>query len=948
MHVVKLYRKLNSSLISRKIAFVIFALFLIVGIFAGYYLENNRINLVIDADIKGGRNFEVYINRDWSNPMRQLIRPGRYVYVFENIPGRLESLRLDPTDVANAEITIYNVEFQQRVKPLLKFHPREIGEWIAHDLSFKAIDSDKSIKLISTNNDPILQHDLKVVFAPGILSNLMLKIYRQSHIFDFICLITLWCIFVLFYRQNHSFWKSSYLIVIVLCVYLIARFVITTVIKAGGNIPEVYSTVGLASYTGLAKEADLYAYWLGILSIGVLMISSAFIWKKLEQKFSKLGGDTDIISSKSEFSMLFFIGIVAVFAVVTFPNLNGVYESVGRVTHNTQYDYQNIVTWHYFRYLGLIPFKDFWYPYGGFYYMATPFPPDSIYVWLHNLLVFTVCAFSIYSLLNFSKMRSFSVLLFMLWLHFNGMMATNYRYYLSLSLILFFTACLESRRLMLFLFLGIYTFHVFFMEASQLLYAVPGCILIFLASLFINKDQDRKLIMLRYSTLSAFVATSSICIYLVYLKELKALPEYLMFYRTIGDMAKYGMWPTAIVEWLRNPSSMDGLFFTLTMGLFALSLWYVLSKNVDKTIHDFVPLAIALLTLVIFQKQIIRPHIADQAISVVAVGFTIMAARLEFKGLRGGILSKCILGLLTGVVITLCIFVNGTADKFWQQYTKRLFTAPKNIKMALMGESVWYGAKNSYFDPMSFPMDGMGGKELTEKLIEKMSFEKDDDLFVLGDDSYLYILLQKQTPFYITFYNQSILNSQMNTVKWIDNHKPQYVIWRYDFREFDQIPNIVRVPLLFEKIISEYVYADQLGPFIILQRKKPEQIISVDFWRKYLGDTVDLCFIPSRSNPLKLEEGGGTASNRFTLLTAYVQNPAHGKTREVSLEISEQIYKIKFRERKDVQFYNIILNRIWFWQLAQRHNMEPKIYLNQDPSMMIETKEVNLKKNMLY
>ncbi|MBI4697984.1 MAG: hypothetical protein HY758_03500 [Nitrospirae bacterium] len=232
--------------------------------------------------------------------------------------------------------------------------------------------------------------------------------------------------------------------------------------------------------------------------------------------------------------------------------------------------------------------------------------------------------------------------------------------------------------------------------------------------------------------------------------------------------------------------------------------------------------------------------------------------------------------------------------------------------------------------------------------MKKMVFEKKDDLFVMGDDAYLYIVLGQQTPFYITFYNKSILYSQLNTVSWLERHKPKYVMWKSAFKEFDKVPNIVRIPLVFEKIMQDYVYAYTIGPFHILRRKLPIEVASLDFWRSNLGETVDLGYIPSRSDPAVFEANSLGSGKEANFLKVTINSPVHGEVDKVYCKVGEFMYAIRFNEREGITVYNIYLNRIWFWQLAIANQVKPVVVQSMEPGMSMQVKTVRLRNDVLY
>jgi hypothetical protein len=939
----------------QKIQWVVIGLVCVVGIIAGYFFsgiyEKNKIDLVIDADISTGNTFQVFINEDWVAPLTLPVIPStRYLYTFKNIPTKISNLRIDPSDVPRAEITIYGIEVRRGNEILLKLNPEQIAEWQSFNILVVSSNAD-ALKLISANEDPILIHYVNAVVLPDItgkIVNLMSESNKLGPLADIMCLGILWVILVLFLNRRQSLWKSAYFTAALVGSYFAAWGISTLVINAGGNIPPVDSTVGYASYLGVSKEAEIRAFYLGITGAAILIFGTSLALRMVEKRDQLELEIKSREASKNCFSFIFFITVMFIYSLLAFPQLPHIAPGLVNFSHSPLYDVQNLVTWEYFRYIGWMPFRDFWYPYSGFFYTTLSFPPDKIFYWLHGILIFGVCGISVYRLLDLSKIRTVFVLLLVFWI----MIAFQSfdRYFLSLDLILLFAICADTKRPVhpgFFIFFSLFIFYVFFMETAQLVYALPGCILIIVAAVFLLKNTVARTELLKKVGISVALALFLMGTYLLYLAKVSALNEFFMFYRTIGQMANYAS------IWLTLPSEFNHLGNSENLGL-VLIFALLASSNLfrgrfsQKTIMDFLPLAIVLACLTIYQKQLVRPGMQYQLISVEAAGLALMAGRTKIQGLRGGITTKVLFSLVAGFLLMTVFIENGSAGAFWNQTVTSLKGLPSNVQLALKGPPYWKGIEKSYFSPASFSIGEMGGNDLRPELLKKMNFEKDDDLFVLGDDSYIYLALEQKAPFYITFYNQSILYSQLNTVEWLKKHKPKYVVWRSSFERFDFVPNVVRVPLIYEFITQNYVYSDTAGPFLILKIRQSDEKPSFNFWQSHLGNTLDLGLIPSRSDPTKFAVEKGLSENSFSMLSVNIQDPMQDRERELVFDIQGHDYRVKFRERQGIKSYHILLDHVWFWQLAQSQGIEPKLQLNQDGSVTFQVERIDLSQIILY
>src|SRR5207249_11573111 len=146
--------------------------------------------------------------------------------------------------------------------------------------------------------------------------------------------------------------------------------------------------------------------------------------------------------------------------------------------------------------------------------------------------------------------------------------------------------------------------------------------------------------------------------------------------------------------------------------------------------------------------------------------------------------------------------------------------APGDIRYLFFEQDRWRSARERFFDADSFELDGMSGRQLVRQILMTVPMQPQDAIFVLGDYPFLYVLLKKPVPFYTNFYNQSPMYAQQKTVSWLAREKPEWLFWDPQYPQFDAVPNLLRVPLLFNYAVANYVPASRLGRFEILRRRR--------------------------------------------------------------------------------------------------------------------------------
>ena len=119
----------------------------------------------IEADmfLSHGHTVELYLN-DWTTqpPERLPVMAGeRHVYRFTHVRRDIRLVRLDPTDVRDAQMVIYGLTVKTGNRVFRRFTPAELMTWTLHDVSIPAI-TNGGMAMHDTTDDPILWTNLRM------------------------------------------------------------------------------------------------------------------------------------------------------------------------------------------------------------------------------------------------------------------------------------------------------------------------------------------------------------------------------------------------------------------------------------------------------------------------------------------------------------------------------------------------------------------------------------------------------------------------------------------------------------------------------------------------------------------------------------------------------------------------------------------------------------------
>jgi len=113
-------------------------------------------SVVISAQISKGSRFNVYCNDSWSTPQQLPVAVGEWHDYSFKIPEELTSFRIDPTEVAGAQVEIRSIRFDRLGKPTRWMPLTDLMKWLKSDTALRIDDSSKLVELTTTGKNMYL------------------------------------------------------------------------------------------------------------------------------------------------------------------------------------------------------------------------------------------------------------------------------------------------------------------------------------------------------------------------------------------------------------------------------------------------------------------------------------------------------------------------------------------------------------------------------------------------------------------------------------------------------------------------------------------------------------------------------------------------------------------------------------------------------------------------
>jgi hypothetical protein len=914
--------------------------------YAGKLSSTASVTLEADMRISKGQIVGAYVNEQGSPPKWLSIVPNqRRIYRFEHIPATVTFLRIDPSDAPDTQVSIFSIAIVSEGRVVRKFSPVELAAWRLYNLKPAPGEPD-SYSLISSSGADFLSANTTIVASQRPTWFLQfLEVFQEPSFFSLIFMLC----FFLFLACGLTTKQGLVEAGIVATLAVLAHPLAVLVSKVPVSPPPVTSAVGTANYLGYGKFEYLAAFVLLVVSIGIAWLSYRFVNVPIPSREPE--ESVMAKSTPSWRSVVAHLAVLVWLLMLYCPDLTGI---LGRMTQivflQPSWDGQNFLLWEYLAHYGYLPFRDFWYPYSGLYVHMLPFPEGVLLAWLQLALTLWILYLGLrYALARKPSAAAFIfvlVLLPVLLDEFSGW----YRYLLAIDVALFYLALqdinrLEWRKQIPF---ALVVCFVCFYEPTQLIYAGTGVVahsawtiwskVDFKSGLPVLLAQMRVAVWQRLIYVGGPLLAGILPV-LILITAKGMLPQFIRFHLTLSDQQAYGSIPAAIVDWTKLVLQLDTMFVAL---FFALALaFYTWFRNGSQPPGTTVAaLVIGLAGFMAMQKHLTRPSIITQLqVYPYLCVLLYVSGAWSRKTKAQTAVAFAFLGFIFGVAA-----YRGPLPGLYQSLVDGPAKLAGNFNVLFHESKEIRAANASKFDPVRFSNFDAENAVLGV-LRSELGWNRQQRVFVLGDESVFYILLREVPSYMSNNYNMSPIGEQQHVLRWLHQNKPRFVIWYPSHDSYGGVPHAVRLPLIYQFVVENYRPVKAVGPYQILIASTEHPASDSLLWEQLLGTKVDLGHIPELAKPSDYQTCLANAVESCQpLLVVHSTNATQPGKAVVTIDSVAGPVQIAFDMTVGKHEYIIDLDRLWF-----------RSFLTPNPRMTLSVPEAELikefrirKSNVLY
>jgi hypothetical protein len=846
----------------------------------------DQISIRVDLEVDGGSVVTVFVN-DYSEPVHRPIVTGRQTYVFPTLRNPIHLVRLDPTDASNVNIRIYSVEI---VAPdgrvLSRFDANALENWIIRGLG----PIDKSTGVLATrsaNSYPFLIGEIPEVSIAASSGGRAAFAWRLRNQLWLACVLLLPLLLLLEVRPLGPWLLRVAAVAGVMAIWPSIFRAVAAV--DWGPTPSIVA-ISRASFLGLSLPSTQIAVTAGFAAAGLVGLVVA-LWRSA----------TEADSPPQATVSVRFVALIWLAAVlVTAPDLASALDSYKSLHYSPHWDSDNLLIWSYWSAAGHLPFRDFWFPYGGQFLFDWPWPAGPLLVWAAAAGRYAVFGSAL--VLASGGRRGAAVLatVALLAVDSSGLPLQAHRYLMGANIVLAFVAASRSefRERLALVTLAVALVMALVFESSQLVYAAPATAV--LAGMDILKRRRLGHAWRGPVFCTAVVLLACVPLFAA-LSAYGALGDALTLHKNLADTVQYAALPTTVEAdwWPRFPIGSIVAWFPAA----ALLVGLVEYRRSDPAarLRASALVGLASLNFIALQKHLVRPMPETLVLYALIAGLAFGVLRSGERLSRFRIGLGAALGLLAGVLM-----LTGRLGASWQTVTRVPFNVTRTVR-TLLTPGASAEANRERFAPERFDL-----YRLQRALVTTLTGRRGGPvrLFSLSDDPILYVLSGQHPIRQTNLYNASTLYEQGRVVAEFRNDPPDFIVAIPGRLTFDLVPVAVRNPDVVAFAVDRYVPDAPADPYVVLRPRRDGEPVQPAFWRELFGSTLDLGMLPlSLANAAYQSCTPVVACDEFLVLTA--PGPVEERTGSIGLEIAGSRVDLIFGVKPGQRRYVIPLSRLW-------------------------------------
>lgn len=683
--------------------------------------------------------------------------------------------------------------------------------------------------------------------------------------------------------------------------------------------PPVGSAVGGAAYFDTPYEGAQIGAALSVavpLLVGLVLAARSFILHRREA-YVPPAADAGVVPShvggRAPRPWIVWVG-AAVLGFTLVPDLRGALNAA----HNPiayQWDVSNITTWQLFVQMGLVPMKDFFFPY-GFQWLYDLRTVGPLFQWLEQLAVLAIATWALWRLTGGRPWRVIACLVLLVLVGIGTSEA--WRYIPALLVPVTYAAVGPARRRRPAREHGVFFLAcllAMLIGADVLGVGLGGVVLVFLGEVVAERVPTRPKPLLGAVVLDAVPILAAVLLVVLIWLAMGVAPGNLRF---LGDVRAVSS-ASALNEQQFGPAGLLGysphtysIYAAIPALLTAAGLaWSRMGRTLNPAIGPIL-LSGAGFAFMMLLKQFVRPVFDEELIApLIALGWTVILTWQPRWIVRSALAGAAVAGIVA-------LLAGAGNDLSISSYLRRAVESPGHaVRSALVAfdPGARRRADRERFDPSRFT--GWPDEQMAGEFVSSVPVPPVPPFAIVGDAQLAYVLLRQTPPYQVELYDASPIAEQQAMLRILERRRPPYVIWSRKFL-VDDVPYVVRDPLIFSWMVDNYVPIRTFPDSVILRRRRSDEAIPAGFWRGALGGTEDLGYIPSFSTVEETQPcSGGTGC------VPYVE--FHGPARAAGSALAfvvtgnHRAYGVLMRARAGVSTYPVRLDRLWFWDLVGPH-----------------------------